>query len=246
LASLRQFCKCIGLEGNISIIKNFFGYAFFGYRGSISVIKQITLLKGSRSNRINLNLIRVGIESFSLQNEREIDAALQIARSIFARVYLGIGSADRYFIPLVKAKGYDVISDDDEAINLTEDFSGPNNRAIDIFIVPIWSGTVLGLSSVGGPCNHHETGTALDILMNGIVIAMSAPPPTRIGDALPHERIGRALAHEIGHYLGLDHTTHPNNLMTQAKYATHARTSVGLTPEQASKIWSHCLVLEGC
>jgi hypothetical protein len=44
----------------------------------------------------------------------------------------------------------------------------------------------------------------------------------------------------------LDHTSHPNNLMTQAKFVPDVRTSVGLTPKQAYTIKRHCLVLEEC
>jgi hypothetical protein len=134
MASIKQLARCIGLSGDISIVRDFYGYTSVPTEKQLSLLTQARLLK---SPHIHLNLIRVGTNEngwFSDTDEQEIDAAVQIMRDIYATVSIGVGRVERYFITVAQAKGRDIIDSDDEATELTDEWSVPND-ALDVFFV---------------------------------------------------------------------------------------------------------------
>lgn len=220
MASLKQMAVCIGLTDGFSVVRDFYGY-ITGAPQRLSLLKQIGLLKGKH---LDINLIRVGIESFDNNDEADIDGAVQRMRDIYATVSLGVGRVTRWFITTEDANGQDNIDNDGEAEDLTDDWTVDNN-ALDVFCVLTYAGDTAGLSAVKGDCDKDGKG------MTGSVIEMQTSPSI----------LGLIIAHEVGHYLGLDHSSNSTNLMFKS-----VPNEGQLTSGQGSTMRGHCFVRRGC
>lgn len=233
MASIRQIAHCIGLSGRISVIHNFFGYAKAppwtlassqsSLPQSLSLLKQMRLLRG---RHVHLNVIRVGTDGnglLSAAEEEAIDCAIQITRNIYAAVHLGIGRVERWWhIPLADDTGYDFIDSDGEAEALVDEY-GVDNDGLDVFYVPFYDGTTLGLYPWKGD------GVVVEILTKNFL------------------QTARTTAHELGHFAGLGHENdEPDNLMCQSKFAKPMPISVQLNSNQVETIMSHDKVKVGC
>jgi Matrixin. len=182
MASLRKTAQCIGLSGQISIIRDFFGY-ITGAPKTLSVLTQVRLLQGKH---IHLNLIRTA--SFDVSQLEEIDFGIQLMRDIYATVNVGVGRIQRFFIP----PGHEVIDGDSGAEDLWNEFSVPNS-SIDVFLARLISGDSSGKSKVEGSCDKDskdDSGCVIGVEDNTDGLGMT---------------LGQAIAHEVGHYLGLEH-----------------------------------------
>ena len=191
MASLKKAANCIGLTGNISIVQDFFGYRT-GTPATLSLQAQLRLLQGKH---IHLNLIRTA--DFDVSQQKEIDFGLQFMRNIYATVNMGIGRIQRFVIPA----GHEVINDDDEFHDLINEFSVPN-ASIDVFLVRSM-GDASGKSPTDrGSCDKDskdDSGCAIAVENNKDGIGLT---------------LGEVIAHEVGHYLGLEHEDElPDNLM---------------------------------
>ena len=238
MISIKQLANCIGVSGNIRIVRDFFGYAFFGH-GPASLSEQARLLQGKH---VHVNLIRVGIENFTDAHERELDRAVQRMRAIYAvsAVRLGIGRVRRYYITEAQAQTMNnFLSEllDDNAKEITDKYTVFND-AIDVFFVLKWGDEfdVLGRSDTNGSCDK-----TYDLFyMTGCVVSIETSPA----------RTARTLAHEVGHYLGLGHESLPYNLMTQGgtvkEYGIQPEDAVQLNSVQGSTMRSHCFVKGSC
>jgi hypothetical protein len=220
MASFRQIAACIGLSSNFRVVRDFYGYVT-SVPQKLSLLKQLRLLK---SEHVHLNLIRVGIESFTLSDESEIDFAVQMTRDTYAPVKLGIGRVRRYFIPTSEANGHEHISSDSEAEDLTNEFS-VSNDALDVFFVLTYASTVAGSSPTCGTCDKYSK------RMTGTVVAIEDVPLMTAA----------TLAHEIGHYLGLDHEEDNTNIMFESVVPGGT-----LTADQGSIVRDHCFVKAAC
>jgi hypothetical protein len=250
MVSLKHFCKCINLSGAVSIVHDFFGYtsiprlaadvakgrlweeALTGIvqhaevSDQLSVLKQVHLLQ---NKYFNVNLILVGAELFSVADEHDLDAAVQITRDIYEQINLGIGRLQWWAISEADAKGLENITSNSDAQNLTNDWTVPND-AVDVFVVRSYRGVVAGNSPVDGPCDKDRLGK-----MTGSVVTIHK----YIG--LPNDwTTSGILAHELGHYLGLNHVSDPSNLMNPASWGTD------LTEQQGRTMKEHCFVKHGC
>jgi hypothetical protein len=148
-------------------------------------------------------------------------------------VSLGIGRVERYFISTADANGHDYIDFHLEAGWLTDDWTVPND-ALDIFFVLTYAGDTLGRSPSsipfirdGGPCNKD-----FKFDMTGCVVEIQRQS---------QNLMGFVLAHEVGHYLGLDHVDDPDNLMNPT-----APNGGGLTSGQANDLRNHCFTYPSC
>lgn len=215
--SLRTAATKIGLSGNFSVLHDFFGC--LTEPSGLSVMTQIDRV--TAYPRIDLNLIRVGAEQFTFADLQEIDTAVQNMRKIYAQVSLAVGRVLHWQISNAEANGYEDIDSDDEASNLTDDWSVPND-ALDVFLVLTYAGITIGLSAVDGPCNKEAKG------MNGCVVA--------IEDSA--DITGLVLAHEAGHYLGLSHVDDYTNLMNPS-----VPNGGSLTNSQGTNMRDHCFVI---
>ena len=190
--SIKQLAACIGLEGDLSIVRDFFGYAFRGHRRA-SLLTQARLLQGPH---LHLNLIRVGIENFTEDDEREIERAVEQMREIYATVQIGVGRLLRFRITESDAQDSWIVGSmllgDWAARAVTNNWSAAND-GLDVFFVLSWSSDrpgKVGQAPVEGSCD--KDGGVCDN-STGCVISL-------VG-----EKTGVVLAHEAGHYLGLDH-----------------------------------------
>lgn len=242
MLSLRALGSCIGLPPSFSLIPDFYGYAT-GAPAPLSLLTQARLLAGKH---VHVNLIRVGIENFTLDNEREIDFAVHILREIYAQdnARLGVGRVERFHITEAQANTLAIFNstlvENGQTGALTDEFSGPDG-ALDAFFVLDITTTLLGRSDVDGSCDK-----SYDLLyMTGSVVSMESTP----------ESTGRTLAHELGHYLGLSHPggagsgDFPFSLMTKKSQISNQNKpldSVHLSAEEAADMRDHCFVRNGC
>jgi hypothetical protein len=218
--SLKSIAACIGVTGDFSVARDFFGF-LLGAPREVSVLSQIQRLKG---RHVHMNFIRVGSDQFTNADLAEMDSALQFTRDTYAQVNLGVGRIEHYVISTAEAGGAENINNDDEAEELTNDWTVPNS-ALDIFWVLTYSGSTIGLSRVDGPCDKDAKG------MDGSVVAIEGSVTTS----------GYVLAHEAAHYLGLSHSSSSSNLM----FGT-VPNGGNLTSGQGSNMRDHCFVKPGC
>jgi hypothetical protein len=242
MASLRALATCIGLSGQLSIVQDFFGHVT-GAPEPLSLLEQARRLRGKH---IHVNLIRVGVENFTLADEQELDFAVLKLRDIYAQdnVRLGVGRVRRYFIPEAWAQTLGIFNStivaNSQTGDLTDEFSGPDG-ALDAFFVLNITTSLLGRSDIDGSCDK-----SYDVLyMTGSVISMESTP----------SQTARTLAHELGHYLGLSHTgglgsgDFPFSLMTKTgDIADKSKPldSVYLSAEEGADMRDHCFVNQAC
>jgi hypothetical protein len=219
VASLRRIAECIGLSARVSVLSDFYGM-LNRPRRPLSLLQQLRLLQGPH---VHLNLIRVGIESFTAGDEAAIDRALEQTRAIFATVGLGVGRVVRYLIGTADANGREHIEDTGEARALADEWTVPDD-ALDVFLVLTFAGIIGGYSPIPGSCDKNRKGRS------GAVVAVDNGPFLGVG-----------LAHEVGHYLGLDHVRDPANLMFD-----DGLPGMNLTSSQGATMRRHCSVKPGC
>ena len=229
--SLRSVATgCLGLTGTISVVSDVFGYVFrdgsnqiFGGNArEMRLGRQLALCEGQA---LNINLILVGEGNFTDTDRMEIQHGIQFMRDIYDDVDIGVRKLDWQQISVAHAGSYTVISSDGEAHDLTDDWNGPPG-ALDVFIVRVMTHAD-GVSAVDGPCSKD------DKQMTGSVVSLNGS----------FSNSGNTFAHEIGHYLGLDHVASPTNFIGNDG-ASNSNT--GITSSQGTTMKAHCHVTDEC
>jgi hypothetical protein len=169
---------------------------------------------------LSANLIAVAGDAWSPSQWQFFLDGFAGAAQIYRNHGLRLQSAGHFQIPAASAGGYPTIDSDSEAKQLTHDWSGPGGAA-DLFCVEVYAGDTGGFSATNGSCDHYAGGKK----MNGSVVERTDP-------------LNIIIAHELGHYLGFEHSTLPNNVMR----ASIGDTEVLLTDEQAATMKRHCYV----
>lgn len=193
MASLRTIAACSISKKNFEVVRDFFGYQT-GAPVQVSLLRQMQLAQG---NHVLLNLIRVGVETFTEADEQEIDSAVAFMRDVYATVDFGVGHVQRRAISADKAGSFQNIGSDDEALELTQEFA-IDDFAIDIFFVRTYAGSKVGSGPLFGPLDKGFKGE-----MCGVVLALESTPTVT----------GFALAQLVCRYLGLEFRQDPDNLM---------------------------------
>jgi hypothetical protein len=231
--------SCLGINPPFSVNTHLYGYIFRDQNGSVgisqprSVKRQLELMKG---RAINICIFLVGHENdfsgvVTLAQVIAVQQALQTVRDLYGQVNLGVRTLFWRRIGLADAGNYTIITDRPEAVDLTDDFSGPND-GIDVFYVQ----SILnagGWSTTPGPCDKDEKDE-----MTGAVIELSSGI------------LGILTAHEVGHYLGLQHWTTITNVMGVDSNGDGIgelnSTSTNLTSSQGTTMRGHCAVRSPC
>jgi hypothetical protein len=240
MASLRSLASCIGISStsSFSVLGDYFGFARgvlppdpTGADVTVSLLRQEQRLQG---DFLHINVIAVGSDQFTDNDYIEIDYSIFKIRNIYHTVGLGIGRVRHYIIPTADADGLDSPTSRDDLEELTANWT-VNNSGIDFFVphnmmIPSNGGVLLGRSAVDGPCDKDAKG------MTGAT-----------GGLWGSEQTARTFAHEIGHYLSLEHrNSQPTNLMCQSGSASSIRNSVLLTSGQGDDMDDHCSVRGAC
>lgn len=242
MASIRSLANCIGLKGDVSVVRDFLGFSRgelpsdpTGVAVVISLKRQVQRLKG---RHFHLNVVAVGSQQFTDNDYIEIDYSIYKLRNIYDQVSLGVGRVQHWVVTTAQANGLDTPTSGDDLEQLTEDWTVPND-ALDMYVphnmsVPSNGGSVLGQSPEGGSCDKNAKG------MTGSTCGLWGS-----------EQTARSFAHEIGHYLGLGHKNdQTDNLMAQTSAVIAAgksiRTSVQLGSDQGDTVRNHCFVHDGC
>jgi hypothetical protein len=215
--SVRNIAKtALGITGAFSVNTHLYGYIYRDTNGSLFGTLSGDTLPGERKpttrslkrhlttisdKSVNLDIILVGHEdnfsgAVSRDDVTKIQYAIQVARDLYAQAPLGIRRLTWTRIPQADAGGYVNITDSSEAEDLTDDWSGPDG-GVDIFFVQS-IGDASGWSNVEGPCDKDSKDGR-----TGAVIQVSGA----------RRFTGIVLGHELGHYLGLEHTNSTANMM---------------------------------
>jgi hypothetical protein len=232
---------CLGVTPPFSLNSDVYGYIFRDQNGTLfggtpqvrSLRRQLELVKGKA---IDICIFLVGHENdFSGVVTRAqvvaVQQAMQVVRDLYGQAPLGVRTLFWRRIGVAEAGNYTIITDKPEAIDLTDDFSGPND-GIDVFYVQ----SILnagGWSTSPGPCDKDAKDE-----MTGAVVELSSGI------------LGILTGHEVGHYLGLEHANTITNLMGVDSNGDGIgeldSTSTDLTSSQATTMRGHCAVKDPC
>ncbi len=159
--------------------------------------------------RFGVNVTRVANEDFTAAERSDLIAAAQRCRTIYERRDLTF-DFDTRFIAQHDVGGYEIINSFGEFHDLLGDWSGPDsNNNIDAFIVQgiDVGGGVDGIDgSIPGPTSHGGGDSGVIASKTGYVDSTGAR-------RLHASYLGMLIAHELGHYLGLEHVNTAGDLM---------------------------------
>jgi hypothetical protein len=170
-------------------------------------------------------------DEFTIEQVQRFQTGIHIMRELYAQVAVGVRKIFWSSISIADAGDFTVV-DDKEAKKLTQAWSGDND-GIDVFLVTSITDAA-GWSNVDGPCDKTK------LSRTGAVVMLISPDL----------EFGILLAHEVGHYLGLEHGTDINNVMGTDEDGNGIGStdwrSVELTFGQGTKMREHCSMHGPC
>lgn len=208
MQSLRASIEAInpGIGDNVSVLRNFFGFRrarvptdpVNSERSEVRVLQQVNAIQG---RHLHVNHVCIGwLNEASTQDRQDglekMDYAIYRTRRIYAPAGLGIGRVELWWVDLVNADGLDDIGDRAESNELFERITIDNN-AMDCFVVRTISTSEFVGRAADIPGDEEKGGKDDGVLAGAIDRGGSFTNGW--------EGFARTYAHEIGHYLGLEH-----------------------------------------
>jgi hypothetical protein len=160
-------------------------------QGTVHIVSR----RGDSSDRINLNIVMVGNTQLS---QSELDAALARATNVWE----GGGGPAIGDVQIYEVGGSSTIPFDDKGELLATKI-GDDERTVNIFMISDFSdesGTLGVAAGIPGPVAVHGTWGS------GVVVGVDSHLDWD-GTTLDTQTMGETIAHEVGHQLGLFHTT---------------------------------------
>lgn len=203
MASLRDLADCVEARryasGRRSLLRHYFGFRRRALPtppdGSAPSVSVLDWVRGVQRQHIHINIVRVGSDSFTDADLEQIDYGTYRVREIYGDE-LGVGRVRHYHVETADADGLDTPSSTADMREITDSWGGQRN-GIDVFVPFSYSDpNSLGMlpaegdEEIIGSCRDGE-----DTQPDGVVL----------GRRLNDEGYARTFAHEIGHYLGLQH-----------------------------------------
>jgi Metallo-peptidase family M12B Reprolysin-like len=229
VTTLRMLAHCLDRSGTVSIVHDVLCYhTGLPEHTNTSLLDHIRALRGKH---IHLDVIFVGVEQFNIVAKRKVDSAVFKLRETYAQVDLGVARVEYFQMTESEAGDYAVIDSKLEAFELTSRFSGPNDDALDAFVVANYDldDEHAGIAAINVACDKDRA------KMTGAVFGKDFT-----GVPLDPVMLGQVMAHEVGHLLGLRHVTNVGNLMFPTA------SGFELAPSQGAIMRSHCMVHAGC
>jgi len=175
------------------------------------------------ATHVDINVILVGSDAFSAAENQQVNDSLDIVRTIYGSVGLGIGTVKRYAIPVSAAGSLVTVTSNSDARAITNRWA-VDNTGVDLFVVRSMTGGADGWSPTGGTCDKQTKKE-----MTGSVVSLNGNTASS----------GNTFAHELGHYLGLSHIPDAGNFMGN-NGQSNANTAI--TADQGTTMKSHCSV----
>jgi hypothetical protein len=191
--SAKDTLRKLNAEPPFSVLRDLLGYRrarvpsrVDGTRASVSLLSWAKL---DAHKSFNVNVIAVGIESFTEALWTEVDQAIHRLREIYGGEGIGVKYVQHWFITTAEADGLDVMTAEDEVNDLLDGWA-VDNQAIDLYFPASWMITtgLLGRSAVDGPCPGEKDSKG----KKGSCVGLTGVQTS-----------SRTCAHEIGHYLSL-------------------------------------------
>jgi hypothetical protein len=225
----------LGWSGTKSVARDLFGYRRGRVPTNVDGTATFVSVKwwATRDFRKSfyLNVVAVGIESFTPSKWVEVDIAVHRIRQVYDAIGVGVLWVWPWQISTADANGLDVITTSDEVNKLLEGWA-VDNAGIDLYFPAGWSvGSLNGRSAEPGPCPGEKDGKG----KKGSVAGLKGPTIS-----------ARSAAHEVGHYLSLGHrNSDGTNLMCKTGFANNPTwQQVALTSGQADDVLHHCMVMK--
>lgn len=247
--SLRDVARRrLGLAGAFSVTSDLCGYPFRDTDGSVfGTLNAADVLPGSgqpvtRSLTRHLQTIdgkAFGMVLILVDHEDDFSAsvtpdqvtkmqyAVQVTRDIYGQQGVGVRRLVWQRIPRAAVASFADLDNRAEAKSMTDRWNGPDG-GVDVFLVQA-IGDADGWSNTSGPCDKNDTKD-----LSGSVLEL----------AKDRRFTGILLGHEVGHYLGLGHTTSIANLMGDDfdgdGIGSIDDNSTALSSAEADAMRSHC------